>query len=48
MYASSDAEGWIGFWIFLASLAVIAVAWVFSRPIFISSAARLFGNVTSR
>jgi len=48
MYNSSDVEGWTGFWFFFASLGVIAVAWFLSRPIFISSAARLFGNVTSR
>ena len=48
MYASSDVEGWTGFWFFLLSLGVIAIAWVLSRPIFITSAARLFGNVTSR
>ena len=48
MYAGNDGSSWLGFWIFLASLVVIAVAWVLSLPIIVASLARIFGSVTSR
>ena len=48
MYASQDAVNWTGFWIFAASLVVIAAAWVAARPLVIAPIARLFGTVTAR
>jgi thiosulfate reductase cytochrome b subunit len=48
MYASSDVVNWVGFWIFTASLVVIAGAWAAARPLVIAPIARLFGAVTSR
>ena len=48
MYASQDAVNWTGFWIFAASLVVIAAAWVAARPLILAPIARLFGKVTAR
>jgi thiosulfate reductase cytochrome b subunit len=45
MYAASDADGWLGFWIFVASLVVIAAAWVAARPSLLAPLAGLFGKV---
>ena len=33
MYASQDAVNWVGFWIFAASLVVIAAGWIAARPL---------------
>jgi hypothetical protein len=46
MYAARDDDGWLGFWLFAASLAVTAAAWVLARPLFLRPAASLMGNVT--
>jgi thiosulfate reductase cytochrome b subunit len=48
MYASQDAVNWAGFWIFVASLVVIAVGWVAARPLVLAPIARLFGKVSGR
>lgn len=48
MYASQDAASWVGFWIFAASLVVIAAGWVAARPLVLAPIARLFGSVSSR
>ena len=48
MYASQDAVNWTGFWIFVASLVVIAAAWIAARPLVLAPIARLFGKVTGR
>ncbi|MBP2376516.1 thiosulfate reductase cytochrome b subunit [Microbacterium phyllosphaerae] len=48
MYASSDAVGWTGFWVFVASLVVIAIGWVAARPLVIAPIAKLFGSVSGR
>jgi thiosulfate reductase cytochrome b subunit len=48
MYAASDAVNWVGFWIFVASLVVIAAAWVAARPLVLAPIARLFGKVSGR
>ncbi|WP_311245467.1 cytochrome b/b6 domain-containing protein [Microbacterium sp. WCS2018Hpa-23] len=48
MYASSDAVGWTGFWVFVASLVVIALGWVAARPLVIAPIAKLFGSVSGR
>ena len=45
MYAAQDVESWLGFWIFAASLVVIAVAWVAARPMVLAPIAGLFGKV---
>jgi magnesium-transporting ATPase (P-type) len=42
------ADTWIGFWIFLASLAVMIGGWVAARPLVLAPIARLFGSVTAR
>lgn len=45
MYASQDAVNWVGFWIFFASLVVIAAAWIAARPSILAPIAGLFGKV---
>jgi thiosulfate reductase cytochrome b subunit len=45
MYAAQDADGWLGFWIFVASLVVIAAAWIAARPTLLAPIAGLFGKV---
>ncbi len=42
------ADNWVGFWLFVASLAVIVVAWLAARPLVLAPIARLFGKVTAR
>lgn len=42
------ADNWTGFWLFVLSLAVIAVAWVAARPMLLAPIAKLFGKVTTR
>jgi thiosulfate reductase cytochrome b subunit len=42
------ADNWTGFWMFFASLVVIAGAWVAARPLVLAPIARLFGNVSGR
>ncbi|GAB2889706.1 cytochrome b/b6 domain-containing protein [Neomicrococcus lactis] len=42
------AGNWLGFWIFVASLVVIAGAWFAARPMVLAPIARLFGKVSSR
>ena len=48
MYASQDVVNWTGFWIFIASMVVIAAAWIAARPLVLAPIARLFGTVSSR
>ncbi|MFF7294128.1 cytochrome b/b6 domain-containing protein [Microbacterium sp. NPDC008134] len=48
MYASQDAVTWTGFWVFMASLVVIAVAWVAARPLVLAPIAKVFGKVSGR
>ncbi|WP_243229539.1 cytochrome b/b6 domain-containing protein [Microbacterium sp. CIAB417] len=42
------ADNWTGFWMFVASLVVIAAAWIAARPLVIAPIARLFGTVSGR
>lgn len=42
------AANWTGFWLFVASLAVIVAAWVAARPLTLAPLARLFGSVSGR
>lgn len=46
MFAGSDEENWIGFWIFAASLVVTAAAWVAARPVLLRPIAALTGTVS--
>jgi thiosulfate reductase cytochrome b subunit len=46
MYAATDATHWGGFWIFLASLVVIAAAWIALRPVSLRAIASTMGTVT--
>ncbi len=39
---------WTGFWMLVASLIVIAAAWIAARPTVIAPIARVFGTVSSR
>ncbi len=48
MYAAQDAVNWVGFWIFVASLGVIAAAWAAARPLVLAPIAKLFGTVSGR
>ena len=45
MYAARDAEGWLGFWIFAASLAAMVAAWVLVRPAVLAPITALSGKV---
>ncbi|GAA3639656.1 hypothetical protein GCM10022200_23920 [Microbacterium awajiense] len=42
------ADNWAGFWIFIASIVVIAAAWTAARPLVLAPIARLFGTVSGR
>ncbi|WP_217180757.1 cytochrome b/b6 domain-containing protein [Streptomyces sp. AC495_CC817] len=48
MFASSDAVSWTGFWVFVASMVVIALGWVAARPLVIAPIAKAFGTVSGR
>lgn len=45
MFAARDAGDWLGFWIFVASIVVIAAAWIAARPTVLAPIAGLFGKV---
>lgn len=45
---SALGDSWAGFWIFAASLAIIAAGWFAARPIVVAPIAGLFGRVSSR
>jgi thiosulfate reductase cytochrome b subunit len=45
MYAAQDTDDWLGFSIFVASLVVIAAAWIAARPTLLAPIARVFGKV---
>lgn len=42
------ADNWLGFWIFVGSLAVMLAGWIALRPRVLIPLARLFGTVTER
>ena len=42
------ADNWAGFWIFIASLVVMAGGWIAARPLVVAPIARLFGTVSGR
>ncbi|MCL2516243.1 MAG: cytochrome b/b6 domain-containing protein [Microbacteriaceae bacterium] len=45
MFGHSDTTSWLGFWIFLASIAVMAGAWAAARPLVLTPIASVFGKV---
>ncbi len=45
MYAASDDAGWAGFWIFAASLVVMAAGWIAARPAVLIAIAGRTGTV---
>ncbi|PTT61417.1 cytochrome b/b6 domain-containing protein [Arthrobacter sp. HMWF013] len=46
MYGVNDGDGWLGFWVFLASVVVMVAAWFLARPIFLRPIASLMGKVS--
>ena len=48
MFASQDVATWTGFWVFILSLVVIALAWVAARPLVLAPIAKVFGKVSGR
>ena len=46
MYGGSDDTGWFGFWVFVASVAVMVAAWFLARPLFLRPIASLMGKVS--
>jgi thiosulfate reductase cytochrome b subunit len=48
MYAAQDAVSWTGFWVFIASLVVLAVGWFAARPLVLAPIAKVFGKVSGR
>lgn len=46
MYGVRDDDTWFGFWVFLASVVVMAAAWFLARPIFLRPIASLMGKVS--
>jgi len=45
MYASHDAIGWTGFWIFCASIVVMVGSWIAARTVVLAAIAQRFGAV---
>ncbi len=45
IYTARDANDWIGFWLFVGSLVLIAAAWIAARPMVLAPIAGLFGRV---
>ncbi|KJQ56132.1 hypothetical protein RS85_00017 [Microbacterium sp. SA39] len=48
MYASQDAVTWTGFWVFVASMVVLAIGWFAARPLVLAPIAKVFGTVSGR
>ncbi len=48
MFASQQSDSWLGFWVFVAAMAVIAVGWFAARPLVLAPIAKLFGQVSGR
>lgn len=46
MYGGSDDVSWFGFWVFVASVAVMVAAWFLARPLFLRPIASLMGKVS--
>jgi len=48
MFASQQSDSWLGFWLFVAAVAVIAGGWFAARPLVLAPIAKLFGQVSGR
>ncbi len=48
MYANRDDVSWIGFWVFLGSVAVMVAVWFAARPVVLRTIASLGGTITRR
>ncbi|MCH1881380.1 cytochrome b/b6 domain-containing protein [Agrococcus sp. ARC_14] len=48
MYAGQDEVNWVGFAIFVLSLAAIVAAWLAARPLVLTAIAARFGRVSER
>ncbi|MFT4260406.1 cytochrome b/b6 domain-containing protein, partial [Microbacterium sp.] len=48
MFANTQADTWLGFWLFVAGLAAIGAGWAAARPLVIAPIAKLFGTVSGR
>lgn len=46
IYASSDEQGWLGFWLFAVSLMVIVASCLLTRPLFLRPIAALSGKIS--
>ncbi|MFJ6079561.1 cytochrome b/b6 domain-containing protein [Pseudarthrobacter sp. NPDC092419] len=46
MYGVRDSTDWFGFWVFVASVVVMAAAWFLARPLFLRPIASLMGKVS--
>ncbi|WP_309080130.1 cytochrome b/b6 domain-containing protein [Zhihengliuella sp.] len=46
MFAAQEDAGWLGFWIFLVSVAVMAAGWFLARPALLAPIASLMGRVS--
>ncbi|GAA3696784.1 hypothetical protein GCM10022377_07090 [Zhihengliuella alba] len=46
MFAAQEDAGWLGFWIFLVSVAVMAAGWFLARPALLAPLANLMGRVS--
>lgn len=46
MFAGQDTDGWLGFWLFAASIVATVAAWFLARPLFLRPVASLSGSVT--
>ncbi|REJ08399.1 hypothetical protein DY023_01270 [Microbacterium bovistercoris] len=48
MFASQDVVSWVGFWVFIGALVVMAIGWIAARPLVLAPIAKVFGNVSGR
>lgn len=48
MFAGNDGVSWVGFWWFVAGLAVTVAAWLAARPLLLAPIAGATGKVTNR
>ncbi|MFE6735120.1 cytochrome b/b6 domain-containing protein [Microbacterium sp. NPDC057650] len=48
MFASTDVVSWVGFWVFVGAVVVMAIGWIAARPLVLAPIAKVFGNVSGR
>ena len=46
MYGAREGGGWLGFWIFVLSLAIMSAGWFLARPLFLRPIASLTGKLS--